>query len=64
MALQFKSPYACDLFCLNCLGLSVFQTSREYGALAADECSAFAAVEYCAPAAGEFGFPSGGDSCW
>ena len=48
---------------MNCLELSGSQTSREYGAPAADECSAFAALEYCAPAAaGEFSFPSGGES--
>ena len=47
---------------LKCLELSGSQTSREYGAPAADECSAFAALEYCAPAAGEFSFPSGGES--
>ena len=43
---------------LNCLELSGFQTSREYGAAAAaDECSAFAALEYSASTAFECGAP-------
>ena len=43
---------------LNCLELSSSQTSREYGAAAADECSAFAALEYSASTAVECGAPS------